>query len=360
MDESEPNAHMPYRNISWRKCKDMRTRTVTFVGKNRVEIREHDVPALQPNQYLVETRHSLISTGTELAMLMQDFPEGSNWSRLATFPRSAGYANTGVVRDVGNGVDRAWLGRRVLTRAPHTQYAVVTPSNEYPLPIPEGVATVDASLAIMARIGMNGIRRGSLTWGEHVVVYGMGLIGQMVARFCAIAGARRVFAVDLSALRLGKLPVHPAIVPVNAAGEDVVEVVREHTEGRLADVAFELTGVASLIPDELKALRKQGRFVITSSPRGKTLFDFHDLCNGPSYTIIGSHNGSAPAVETPANPWTQRRHLELYYDYVTQGQLSTEGLVSHCVSYTEAAAMYQMLIEDRSQAMGVVLQWDAE
>ena len=98
--------------------------------------------------------------------------------------------------------------------------------------------------------------------------------------------------------------------------------------------------------------------VILSSPRGAgTLFNFHDLCNRPSHTIIGAHISSHPPAETLATRWTQRRHAELFFDLIATGELHLDALVSHRVCYREAPVIYGALLEDRAQAMGVMLDW---
>ena len=134
-------------------------------------------------------------------------------------------------------------------------------------------------------------------------------------------------------------------------------VVEKLTRGRMADVVFEVTGVADLIPKQFETLHKQGRYVVLSSPRGKTTFDFHDLCNAPSYTIIGAHNMSHPPHATLDYPWTMHRHAELFFDLVADGALAIDPLISHREHYTEAPQLYDMLLRDRSAAMGVVLDW---
>lgn len=127
----------------------------------------------------------------------------------------------------------------------------------------------------------------------------------------------------------------------------------------MADVVFEVTGNPDIIPKEFEALRPQGRMVLLSSPTGPTAsFDFHDLCNSPSYSIIGAHNGSHPDNATPYNQWTQHRHAELFFDYLADGELELAPLISHRAPYAKAPELYAMLLEDRSRAMGVILEWD--
>ena len=60
----------------------------------------------------------------------------------------------------------------------------------------------------------------------------------------------------------------------------------------MADVIFELTKSEFNSKRICIVKKKLGRFIVLSSPRGAVLFDFHDLCNRPSFTIISIHHNS--------------------------------------------------------------------
>jgi threonine dehydrogenase-like Zn-dependent dehydrogenase len=166
-----------------------------------------------------------------------------------------------------------------------------------------------------------------------------------------------VFALDIAPDRHGYLPDRPGVVSLNPADDDWAASVADRTDGRLTDAVFEVTGNPDVIPDQLSVLREQGRFVILSSPHGETAFDFHDLCNAPSYEIIGAHQTSHPSVETPQTPWTKPRHAEFYFDLLRSGRLSVADLHTHSRAYGDAPALYGTLLEDRTQAMAVCLEW---
>ncbi|MBO3803780.1 MAG: zinc-binding alcohol dehydrogenase, partial [Candidatus Brockarchaeota archaeon] len=257
--------------------------------------------------------------------------------------------------DVGPEVDRNWIGRRVASYGPHALY--VKQEAESVRAVHRDVPDEQAAFFTIAEIVMNGVRRGKVEWGDSAAVYGAGLLGQFAARFCRLCGARPVFVIDVASSRLGLLPDDPMIVRLNPNDTDVVSSVEKWTRGRKVGVVFEVTGNASLIPSEFKILRRQGRFVVLSSPRGETRFDFHDLCNSPSFTIIGAHNSSHPTHATPENQWTMKRHFELFVDLVADGELDVGSLITHRVPYKRAPEVYEMLLKDRSQAMGVLFEW---
>ena len=94
-----------------------------------------------------------------------------------------------------------------------------------------------------------------------------------------------------------------------------------------------------------------------SSPKKKTLIDFHDCCNAVSVNIIGAHTSSQAPVKTYDNPWTCERNSETFFKLIYNKQVDMSEMITHRVSYKEAPQMYQMLLKDRTQAMGVVLEW---
>ena len=177
-------------------------------------------------------------------------------------------------------------------------------------------------------------------------------------RFCRLSGARPVIGVDPIDARLALLPGD--VIAVHPERLSVRDIVASATRRRLADVVFEATGNAQLIPGEFDVLRReQGRFVVLSSPRGEPPpFDFHDLANSPSHTIIGAHVNSHPPVETPQTPWTIARNAELFFDLVSDRELELEPLISHRLAFGEACDAYRSLLEDRSHSLAVVLDWD--
>jgi len=328
--------------------------TVVFPAPHEVELQDRERPTPGEHEVAIESQTSTVSTGTEITVLSGEYPDNSAWDEYGEYPFVTGYSNVGTVVEAGSEADIE-VGQRVVTLTPHAAY--VTARAEDCVAVPDGVGDREASAFAIARIVMNGLRRGRVDWGETVVVYGCGILGQFAVRLCRLAGAETVVGVDVADSRLAHLPDESGVVAVNASEENPADVVSEHTGGRMADVAFEVTGNPDAIPGEFDVLREQGRLVLLSSPRGKTTLDYHDHVNAPSHEIIGAHMTSHPDVATPQNPWTVERHTELYFSYLQQARLSVADLFTHVREYERAPDLYRDLLDDRTQAMGVQIEW---
>jgi 2-desacetyl-2-hydroxyethyl bacteriochlorophyllide A dehydrogenase len=332
-----------------------RNEAIVFTERGVVRLEPCPTPEPGAGEVRIRTRATLVSTGTEITALLADYPPGSTWEAMFPFPVRPGYDNVGEVVALGDGVEPAWLGRRVASLQPHARFVVA--AADACRPVPDEVSDEQASFSTIAEIVMNGVRRSRLTWGETVVVFGAGLLGQFAARLCLLAGAAAVVVVDVAPARLAYLPDDTRLRRVDPAAGDVDELVRDVTRGRMADLAFEVTGDPGVVAQQTGLLREQGRLVILSSPRGPSTIDLHDHCMRPSLTIIGAHNFSHPQVATPADPWVPARHAELFFGLVRSGLLDVDRLISDRLPARDAPALYERLMRDRSPVMGAVLRW---
>src|ERR687884_322753 len=93
--------------------RQMESLNLYFIGPGQVELERQPVRPPGPGQVLIETRRTLISTGTELIALHRRFEPGSHWDRWVQYPFSPGYSSAGIVREVGEGVENLKPGDRV-------------------------------------------------------------------------------------------------------------------------------------------------------------------------------------------------------------------------------------------------------
>jgi 2-desacetyl-2-hydroxyethyl bacteriochlorophyllide A dehydrogenase len=336
----------------------VKTKTVVCLAPKQVVVQEEEIPDVEPGTFLVKAKLTAISTGTELTLVTADFPPDSVWARLAKYPLKLGYSHLGEVVAVGEGVDNVKVGDKVVGWKNHSQF-VLYRKGEFCMKVPEGVPDEAAALFALAIISLNGVRRAKIQLGESVVVFGLGPIGIWAAQFARLDGARPVIGVDLIPER--REWARKAGVDFVLDGKDkdeLVDRISALTKGRMADVVFEVTGNPDAILDEVKVLRRQGRLIILSSPRGKTLFDFHDWCNWTSISIIGAHTSSHPPHENPDDPWTRERNTELFFELVRNKEIVAAELVTHRFKADDAPSAYQMLMTERGKTGIVLLDWE--
>lgn len=334
---------------------------VIFPKQNVVELVEWEMPEVGDKDMLIKAEISQISTGTELTMLELNVEPNSPWANSITYPvENVGYSMVGKVVAVGKDVDPALVGKRVFTSGRHQMYSVVKADAYEGLAwIPDNVPSEDAVFAVIGCISNGSIRAAEIKPGDACVVYGAGIIGQMVARLAHAAGSTKVFVADISDNRLSKLPDDPCFIPVNSAKVNVPEFVKANTRNNEgAPFVFETTSVGALVEEELKCLAYRGKLIITSSPKTKSVVDF-DFCSRKGITIIGAHNHIVHApVETSHNRWTRRRDMDYILELLSKGQMTVNEMHTHRANYKDAVSMYHMLVKDRTQALSVILEWE--
>ncbi len=165
--------------------------------------------------------------------------------------------------------------------------------------------TLPAELAVMYNPLGAGVRwachLGEVGLGETVLVLGAGQRGLAAVIAARAAGAGTVIVTGLAAdahkLALAReLGADHCIVVDGDQAEDTVERVREITDGRMADVALELTPMAAEpVTDAMLAVRHGGRVVLAGLKGGREIPVRTDLAIRGALTIRGAFGVDAQA-----------------------------------------------------------------
>jgi threonine 3-dehydrogenase len=123
--------------------------------------------------------------------------------------------------------------------------------------------------------------------GTTVLVVGCGPIGCFAVGIARAAGAARVIASDVNPKRLELATQMGAHVTINAATDDVVQVVGAETGGEGADVVCEMSGVASALHQAFRAVRLGGRVQLLGIPKGDVPVDFANEIIFKGITVYG-------------------------------------------------------------------------
>jgi len=138
----------------------------------------------------------------------------------------------------------------------------------------------DVPLDIAALIGCGvltgvgaAVNTADIKAGDTVVVVGCGGVGLNVIQGAVIAGATRVIAVDMLENKLKMAEQFGATDLVNAGEGDPVAKVLELTEGRGADVAFEVIGLKATIDQTINMTRRGGEAVLVGVPKMEVMLE---------------------------------------------------------------------------------------
>ncbi|SNS59273.1 alcohol dehydrogenase, propanol-preferring [Geodermatophilus pulveris] len=258
-------------------------RAVRFSGVGR-PLTVEDVEALRPGpgEVLLDVAAAGVC-GTELHFL-------DGLLTPARTPITLGHEVAGVVAALGEGVDGVAVGDRVAVHYLHACHRcrwctagddhlcdaplgflafatdggfaeqVAVPASSV-VPVPEGVdLPTAATLCCSGTTALHAVAVAEVRSGADAVVYGVGGVGLALVQVLREAGAR-VVAVGRSRAKLELARELGAGVTVDASCTDVAAAVREATDGRGADVVFELVGTKETGVAALAALGKRGTLV---------------------------------------------------------------------------------------------------
>jgi S-(hydroxymethyl)glutathione dehydrogenase/alcohol dehydrogenase len=133
-----------------------------------------------------------------------------------------------------------------------------------PADVPMKVAAL-ISCAVLTGVGA-ATNTATIREGDTVAVVGCGGVGLNVIQGAGIAAAGEIIAIDKFDSKLALATRFGATRTVNAAESDPVAAVRGLTEGRGADVAFEVIGLGPTIMQALNMTRNGGDTIIVGVP----------------------------------------------------------------------------------------------
>jgi L-iditol 2-dehydrogenase len=244
----------------------------------RFEVVEADAPAIGPDEVLVR----VVNCGVCASEL--DMWEG----KAGTFPWFPGHEVSGVVEDVGSEADGFRPGDAVavwVTQRGFAEYVAV--KAEYCLPA-DGVP-LDLALAEPVACAVNAVELAAPALGDDVVLFGAGFMGNLVQLLTQLRGPRRLIVVDPRPDALARARELGATHAVDPARDEVVTAVRELTDGRGADLTYEVTGVQAPLDVAGDVTRMSGKIAIVGYHQGEPRAIPLGHWNWMAFQILNAH-----------------------------------------------------------------------
>ncbi len=334
----------------------MKSTYIAFPHAKKVAVRQEEIAGPADNEILCRATKSLISIGTETYCLRGVFDPGTNWADWVSYPFRPGYSMVGKVLAVGSEVKGFKEGDRVLASVPHQQFFKASP--ERVTPVPEGIDSEEATWGSLANTTQLGVRRGEVALGETVGVVGLGILGQLTVQYLKVLGARRIIAIDTIPMRLELAEQHGATHTFSGLAQDAGETIREITSGEMLDAVWDATGHPAALAACVQLLRKRGRVILVGDcPTPNEQYIGPGVVSN-SISILGIHDTSSPPFHSEFTPWTKRRMITLFYDYLLQARMQVKDLITHRHSPLDAPHVYERLTRDRADSIGVIFDWD--
>lgn len=360
------------------------------VANGRSLVIEVPLPQCRSGHLTIKSTHSLISAGTERmlvefgragyidkarqqpekvrAVLQKVGTDGIMTTVEAVRakldqPLPMGYANVGVVAEVGEDVTGFSVGDRVVSNGSHAEFVSV-PKNLCAR-IPDDVPDIDAVFSIVGAIALQGVRLIKPTIGECFVVTGLGLIGLLTVQILRANGCR-VLGIDLDAEKTKLARKYGAETIELANGEDPISAAEIFSRGRGVDGVIITASTKSNEPIRQAATmcRKRGRIVlvgvtgleINRSDFYEKELRFQVSCSyGPGrYDPIYEEKGHDYPIGFVR--WTEQRNIESILDLLSSGALRIDELRSDSFEIDDVPNAYDRLMTDKS-VLGLLINY---
>jgi predicted dehydrogenase/threonine dehydrogenase-like Zn-dependent dehydrogenase len=355
-------------------------------------LEEVPAPVVKRGHVLIKTHRSLVSLGTERMLVefgkanfidkARQQPEkvkqvlekvksdGLRPTMEAVFrklgePLPLGYCNAGEVVAVGEGVSDIKIGDRVVSNGHHAE--VVSVPENLVAKIPAGVSYEEAAFTVIGAIALQGIRLINPTFGETVVVTGLGLIGLIAAQLLQANGCE-VIGLDFDDQKVN-LAKSWGIKAYNVAGGgNPVELVQQHTGGIGCDAVLITASTKSneVISQAARMSRKRGRIVLVGvigldiqrSDFYEKELSFQVSCSYGPGRYDPNYEQKGQDYPIGYVRWTEKRNFEAILQAMAKGSLEVKDLITKRVPLQDYNQIYGDMAHSKSIAS--ILEYPAK
>ncbi|TVT27378.1 2,3-butanediol dehydrogenase [Salinicoccus cyprini] len=276
-------------------------------------------------------------------------------------PLTMGHEFSGTVEEIGEGVEGLEVGDKVTINPLITQEAHENPLvdmykgftfvglgsdggfADYVLVDRKNVVKLDhntslelGALVEPTAVALQAIRESEMQFSDSVAVFGAGPIGLLTIIAARAAGAKDIFAFDLSDERLEKAKEVGATHAINSGNQDPVEYVHQfYPEG--VDRTFEVAGVSITVNQSIKVTRPRGMVTIVS------IFEKPIELNPMDLTASGVRISSTLAYEPDI--------FEATVKMIETGQINPFPVITDHIELNEIVDKgFEALLNDKSQS----------
>jgi L-iditol 2-dehydrogenase len=279
-----------------------------LIDPQTLAVVEEPVPEIAPDEVLLRVAACGVCSSDLL-----------DWMHGPKEPRRLGHEVSGVIADVGCDVVSLQRGDRVAVWATGRGYAdYLAVKAAYCLPA--GEVPLDLALAEPLACAVNAVELAQVALGDDVVIVGAGFMGNLVQMLVDLRGPRQVIVADIRADALERATALGATQVVNVADVSLPQVVARLTDGRGADVSFEVTGTQAALSVVGNITRMSGTIAIVGYHQGASREIPLGAWNWMAFRIVNAHFREEATI---------MRGMRTGMRLLTAGKLDLAPLVTH-------------------------------
>jgi threonine dehydrogenase-like Zn-dependent dehydrogenase len=244
------------------------------------------------------------------------------------------------------------------------EYVRVPKANVGPIKIPDTLE--DEKVLFLSDIlptGYQAVLNAGVGQGSSLAIFGGGPVGQMAAASARMLGVEKIFMIDHHAYRLEFARATYGVIPINFDDVDAAEFIIENTNYRGVDAVIDAVGFeakGSAVETTLTNLKLEGssgaalRQCIAAVRRGGTVSVpgvyagfIHGFLFGDVFEKgIGFKTGQTHV----------QRFMPELLEFIEQGKLHPEVIISHRMALEQAADGYKMFDKKDDACRKIVLR----
>lgn len=345
---------------------------LVFTRPRQVDFSVVEDRGLDAKEVRVRTIFSGISSGTEMTAYRGSNPyiskqwDPNNRLFLASaapsqpYPLSSwGYEEVGKVIEIGPEVTALRVGDIVYGTWGHRTHHVLQEEYARQRIKPEGLDPILAIYSHLGPIALNGILDASIHVGETVAVFGLGVLGQIIAQLAKLNGAR-VLGVERIEKRLVLAKELGSIEDgFNPKDCSPAEQIKALTGGRGADVTIEVSGSTQALHEAVRATAYSSRVIALGFFQGEAqgLLLGEEFHHNRISIVCSQISNVDPAL---SYRWDRIRLIHTIMDLQVQGSLNLYPVITHVIPFKQAAQAFQILDETPDQALQIVLDFSQQ
>jgi 2-desacetyl-2-hydroxyethyl bacteriochlorophyllide A dehydrogenase len=207
-----------------------------------------------------------------------------------------------------------------------------------------GLSADELALIEPLAIGAHAVRRAGIQPGEFVLVVGAGPIGLGTIEFARIAGGQ-VIALDVNEARLGFCKDQLKVAyTIPAAQTDVVERLKEITNGDMPTVVMDATGNLNAINQAFHYMAHTGRYILVGLQKEPISFS-HPEFHKREGTLMSSRNAT-------------RKDFEHVIGSLKAGRVDPTSYITHRVMFDQVKDEFESWLDPANGVIKAMVQLD--